>query len=63
MFNNVDDQLAVRIAQGIGATPPANPGGTGVTAASPAVSQEKTIKTVKTRNAAILAESGFTSPR
>jgi hypothetical protein len=33
MFNNVEGRLAVRIAQRIGATPPANPGGTGVTAA------------------------------
>lgn len=62
MFNNVDGQLATQIAVGIGANPPASPGGTGVTASSPAVSQENTIKTAKTRKVAILAENGFNYP-
>ena len=62
MFNNVNGQLAVQIAQGIGATPPSSPGGTGVTASSPAVSQENTIFTAQTRRAAILAENGFNFP-
>ncbi|MHB1127880.1 MAG: catalase [Bacillota bacterium] len=62
LFNNVDGQLAVQIAMGIGATPPANPGGTGVTASSPAVSQENTIKTARTRKVAVLAENGFNFP-
>ena len=59
MFNNVDGDLAKRIAIGIGATAPATPGGTGVTASSPALSQEKTVMEAKTRKVAILAENGF----
>ncbi|MBS4021882.1 MAG: catalase [Dethiobacter sp.] len=59
MFNNVDGQLAIQIAQGIGATPPANPGGTGVKTSSPAVSQENTPKSARTRKVAILADNGF----
>lgn len=62
MFNNVDGQLATQIAAGIGATPPANPGGTGVTASSPAVSQANTIKSARTRKVAILVENGFNFP-
>lgn len=59
MFNNVDGQLATQIAMGIGVNPPAVPGGTGVTASSPAVSQENTVKEARTRKVAILAENGF----
>ena len=59
MFNNVDGQLATQIAEGIGATPPAKPGGTGVTDSSPAVSQEKTVFSAKTRKVAILLENGY----
>lgn len=59
MFNNVDGQLAMKIAEGIGVTPPTTPGGTGVTASSPAVSQENTIKSARTRKVAILIENGF----
>ena len=62
MFNNVDGQLATQIAMGIGVAPPANPGDTCVTASSPAVSQENTIKEARTRTVAILAESGFNFP-
>ena len=62
LFNNVDGELATQIAMGIGATPPANPGGTGVTASSPAVSQENTIKLSDTRKVAILIEDGFNFP-
>ncbi|MEG6522910.1 catalase [Desulfotomaculum sp. 1211_IL3151] len=62
MFNNVDGQLAAQIAVGIGANPPAKPGGTGVTATSPAVSQANTIKSARTRKVAILAENGFNFP-
>lgn len=62
MFNNVDGQLAVQIAQGIGANPPANPSGTGVTSSSPAVSQENTPKTAQTRKVAILLENGYNFP-
>ncbi len=59
MFNNVDGQLATKIALGFGAKPPANPGTTGVTKKSPAVSQENTVKSARTRKVAVLAENGF----
>jgi catalase len=59
MFNNVDSQLAVQIAAGLGVDPPAQPGGTGVTGSSPAVSQENTTKLPQTRKVAILIEEGF----
>ena len=59
LFNNVDHGLATQIAYGVGATPPALPGGTAVTASSPALSQENTKKTAMTRKVAILAEDGF----
>ena len=62
MFNIVDGQLAARIAAGVGAATPAAPGGTGVTASSPAVSQENTTKAAKTRRVAVLAEHGFNYP-
>lgn len=62
LYNNVDGDLAAQIAQAIGVAPPANPGGTGVTASSPAVSQENTIMTAKTRKVAVLAENGFNYP-
>ncbi len=62
MFNNVDGNLATQIASGIGATPPANPLVPEVTASSPAVSQEKTIKVAKTRKVAFLLENGFNYP-
>ncbi|MBS4032187.1 MAG: DJ-1/PfpI family protein [Clostridiales bacterium] len=59
MLNNVDGQLAIQIATGVGATPPSKPGGTGVTVSSPAVSQENTTKDARTRKVAILADDGF----
>lgn len=59
MFNNVDGQLAAKIAEGIGATPPKDPGGTGVTESSPAVSQKNTVMSAKTRSVAVLIENGF----
>lgn len=59
MFNQVAPELAGKIASGIGANPPAEPGGTGVTAASAAVSQANTIKLPLTRKVAVLAADGF----
>ncbi|MDX9871604.1 MAG: catalase [Clostridia bacterium] len=61
MFANVDPELAAQIASGIGVNPPAqpeqkNPAGM---AASPALSQENTVKSAKTRKVAILVENGF----
>ncbi len=58
-FNKVDSFLAQKIAEGIGVNPPAIPGGTGVAASSPAVSQENTVKVARTRKIAILAENGL----
>lgn len=62
MFNNVDGELAVQIAAGIGANAPAEPGGSGVTASSPAVSQANTIMEARTRKVAVLMENGFNYP-
>lgn len=59
MFNKVDNQLAIQIAQGIGATPPAAVSMKATSAASPAVSQMNTPKTARTRKVAILADNGF----
>ncbi|MED3647073.1 catalase [Halalkalibacterium halodurans] len=59
MFNQVDGKLAAEIAKGIGVNPPTTPGGTGVTASSPAVSQENTIKLARTRKVAVLIDHGF----
>ncbi|HWQ77658.1 MAG TPA: catalase [Anaerovoracaceae bacterium] len=59
MFANVNYDLAVRIAEGIGANPPAQPAPNEMTASSPALSQDNTIKTARTRKIAILVENGF----
>lgn len=59
MFNNVDGNLAIQIASGVGATPPQTPGPTGSTTTSPAVSQANTVKDARTRKIAILADNGF----
>lgn len=62
MFNNVAPELARQVALGIGANPPADAGGTGVTATSPAVSQANTKKTPMTKKIAVLMENGFCYP-
>lgn len=59
MFNNVSGELATLIAEGIGAEAPRSPGGTGVSASSPALSQQNTPKSAKTRRVAILVADGF----
>lgn len=59
MFNNVDGQLAVHMAAGLGVNAPSQLGGTGVTASSPAVSQANTTRVPQTRKVAILIEEGF----
>ena len=64
LFNNVDGDLAMRIAEGVGVPPPARKGSgkTGRTAVSKALSQEGTIKnTIKSRRVAILAADGFSA--
>ncbi len=58
MFANVNLELAKAIAANIGATAPAT-GGSAVTKASPALSQENTTKTARTRKAAVLIAEGF----
>lgn len=59
LFKNVDAQLAIKIAEGIGANPPQQPGGTGVLKSSPAVSMENTIQSPKTRSVAVLVDNGY----
>ena len=58
MFSNVDLGLAKEIACKIGATPPTS-GGSTVTKASPALSQENTIKSARTRKVAVIIAEGF----
>lgn len=58
-FSNVDAALGQKIAEGIGVNPPQVPVGTGAGESSPAVSQENTVKTARTRKIAILAENGY----
>ncbi|MDD4413955.1 MAG: catalase [Oscillospiraceae bacterium] len=58
MFTNVDLELAKAIAYKIGATAPTT-GGSTVTKSSPALSQQNTIKTARTRKVAVLIAEGF----
>ena len=58
MLGNVDPQLAQKVAEGLGATPPAN-GANPTMASSPALSMANTAKSPKTRKVAVLLESGF----
>ena len=63
MFNNVDGDLAIEIAKGVGVPAPDQKGGSPVTKESPNLSQERsehTVKnTIKTRKIAILAANGY----
>ena len=63
LFNNVDGELAIQIAKGVGVPAPAQKGGSHVTKESPNVSQERTEHTVKntinSRKIAILASDGY----
>lgn len=59
LFNNVNHELAVQIAVGVGAVAPSNKMDNNITSSSPAVSQSNTIKDARTRKVAILAENGF----
>ena len=58
MFANVNLELATAFAINIGATPPTT-GGSKVTKASPALSQENTPKSAKTRRVAVIIAEGF----
>ncbi|KKB36923.1 catalase [Bacillus thermotolerans] len=60
VFANVDEQLAARIAAGIGAEVPKDIKASTVTLSSPAVSQEQNkIKSAATRKVGILAADGY----
>lgn len=62
IFNNVDHELAVRAAEGIGVEPPEEPGPhhQDHDKTSPSLSQENTVKdTIESRQIAVLAENGF----
>mgnify|MGYP005834510135 CR=1 FL=1 len=60
LINNVDGDLAIRIAEGIGVPPPAEKGASSGTKKSPNLSQEMTVKdTIKSRKVAILAMEGY----
>ncbi len=59
MFAQVAPELGMQIAAGIGVNPPPQTAPSGVTASSPALSQENTIKTAKTRKVAILVDNGY----
>jgi len=60
LIHNVDGELAVRIAEGIGVPPPEKKGGSPVTKSSPGLSQERTVMdTIRTRKVAILLADGF----
>ncbi|WP_240664326.1 catalase [Methanosarcina sp. MSH10X1] len=63
MFNNVDGDLAIEIAKGVGVPAPEKKGGSPVTKESPNVSQERSERnvknTIKTRKIAIIAADGY----
>lgn len=59
LFNNVNHDLAIQIAKGIGATPPSTEINNNIQGNSPALSQENTIFDASTRKVAILAHNGF----
>ncbi|RCW38438.1 catalase [Halopolyspora algeriensis] len=58
-LNHVDHDLAVRVARGIGVTPPAEAATTNHGRSSPALSQTNTVKdTIATRQVAVLVAEG-----
>jgi catalase len=60
IFNNVDGDLAIRIAEGVGIDPPAQKGASSGTKRDPFLSQETTVKnTVRSRKIAVLALDGY----
>ncbi|XQY91841.1 catalase [Metabacillus sp. HB246100] len=60
MFANVSTELAAAFAKEIGITPP-EVRGSGVTKSSPALSQENSTKSPKTRKVAVLVDQEFSS--
>lgn len=61
MFANVNLDLARTVAKRIGVNPPAS-GGSSVTSASPALSQQNTIFKPDTRRVAVILTNGFHGP-
>ena len=61
MFANVSLELATAFAVNIGANPPRGDGST-ITKSSPALSQENTTKSEKTRKVAVILTEGFNGP-
>lgn len=60
LLNNVDGELAVKVAEGVGVPPPSEPKPRSHERRSPALSMENTVKdTVESRKVAILAAEGF----
>ncbi|MCM3176975.1 catalase [Cytobacillus horneckiae] len=59
MFNHVDAGLAAEIAKGIGVDIPVENVESSCMKSSPALSQENTVKSPKTRKVAVLLEDGF----
>jgi len=59
LFNQVDGELAGRVAMGIGVQMPSESGGVQISKSSPAVSMDRTVRdTVKSRRVAVLAAQG-----
>ncbi|SFB09781.1 MULTISPECIES: catalase [unclassified Bacillus (in: firmicutes)] len=59
MLNNIDLNLAQQVAEGVGALPPNGGESSASSQASPALSQENTVKLPYTRKVALLAANGF----
>jgi catalase len=59
MYSNVSTYLAEQIAAGLGLRAPQNTRGEAITATSPALSQENTVRSPATRKVAVLAVDGF----
>ena len=60
LINNIDGDLAVAVAEGVGVKPPSPKGASSGTRRDPFLSQETTVKdTVRTRKIAILALDGY----
>lgn len=61
MFANVSQELTTAFAVNIGANPPKG-GGSTITKSSPALSQENTTNSEKTRKVAVILTEGFNGP-
>jgi catalase len=60
LFNNIDGDLAVAIAEGVGVEPPETKGPSSGTRRDPTLSQESTVMdTVRSRRVAVLALDGY----